>query len=274
LRPVTALALGGGWTVVIISRNGHGYEVFEGRPNAHLVRLERAEEAAGILKMGYLAVQERLRAMGGSAYAWGEWAGRPAPMTLIVMDEFSNLADELEAGEREELWRWARMIAAEGRKAGIILALALQDPTARSIDLRIRRNCTRWSFRVQDEAASRVVLGAAGAEKLGKGQFLAYTRSLEMGVGFGPTDEEIRAYLERRPVQEAEKPEWIEAEWKEVDKSPEIESRVRELLREGRSLAEIQREVYGYTGGQAYERVKRITDGITTTTALSGGCAA
>jgi DNA segregation ATPase FtsK/SpoIIIE-like protein len=88
------------------------------------------------------------------------------------MDEFANLADALPTNERRELWRGARMIAAQGRKAGVHLALALQDPTHKSLDLRIRRNYLPLSFRVKDGDASRVILGAGGAEQLSPRQFL------------------------------------------------------------------------------------------------------
>lgn len=45
------------------------------------------------------------------------------------------------------------MIAAEGRKDGVHLALALQDPT-KSLGLCIRRNCLPLSFRIKDDDAS------------------------------------------------------------------------------------------------------------------------
>lgn len=68
---------------------------------------------------------------------WGRLPGAdpsappPAPHILDVMDEFANLADALPTNERRELWPGARMIDAEGRKAGVHLALALQDPPTR-----------------------------------------------------------------------------------------------------------------------------------------------
>jgi hypothetical protein len=85
--------------------------------------------------------------------------------------------------------------AAEGRKAGLHLALALQDPTHKSLDLRIRRNCLPLSFRVKDGDASRVILGAGGAEQLPPRQFLTVMDQLLRGVAFAPSDEEIRSFL-------------------------------------------------------------------------------
>lgn len=63
----------------------------------------------------------------------------PAPRILAIIDEFATPADVLPTDERRDLWRAAHMIAAEGRKAGVHLMLALQDPARKSLDLRIRR---------------------------------------------------------------------------------------------------------------------------------------
>jgi DNA segregation ATPase FtsK/SpoIIIE-like protein len=125
------------------------------------------------------------------------------------MDEFANLADALPQSQRKELWRAARMIAAEGRKAGVHLALALQDPSHKSLDLRIRRNCLPLSFRVKDGDASRVILGAGGAEQLQPRQFMTVMNQLIRGVAFAPSDEEIGRFLASRPVQPYPAPDWL-----------------------------------------------------------------
>ncbi|HNB52070.1 MAG TPA: hypothetical protein PK530_09015, partial [Anaerolineales bacterium] len=173
LRPVIAGALAAGWQVAIFDRSGLDFLPFQEHPNAHLYPLANAEEAIGYEKSLYEAIVRRfqiLRTNGVST--WGQLKPAPEPRLLIVFDEFANLADSLENKGREELWRYARMIAAEGRKAGIHLALALQDPTHKSLDLRIRRNCTPIAFRVRDDDASRVILGAGGAETLPPRQFM------------------------------------------------------------------------------------------------------
>jgi len=130
---------------------------------------------------------------------------------LAVIDEFSNLADAMPTtNDRNELWRYARMIAAEGRKAGIHLAIALQDPTHKSLDLRIRRNASPLAFRVQDAAASRVVLGAPGADQLGNRQFMTVINaSLQHGMAFAPTDQEIEQFLNDRSVKPLPPPTWL-----------------------------------------------------------------
>jgi hypothetical protein len=61
-------------------------------------------------------------------------------------------------------------------------------------------------------------------------------------------------------VHELPEPTWLLETGEEVVvEEDERAERVREMFREGRSLNEIQREVYGYTGGKAYEEVKRLT---------------
>jgi hypothetical protein len=177
------------------------------------------------------------------------------------MDEFSNLADSLQPRDREELWRGARMVAAEGRKAGVHLALALQDPTHKSMDLRIRRNCLPLSFRVQDDSASRVVLGAGGAESLAPRHFLTVMEKLVEGVAFAPSDNEIRSFLESRPARHHPNPEWLEGEIvAAASPTPEqdMTEQIRGLLADNWSLRAIQQELFGYTGGAAYEAVKAV----------------
>jgi DNA segregation ATPase FtsK/SpoIIIE-like protein len=159
------------------------------------------------------------------------------------------------------MWRYARMVAAEGRKAGIHLALALQDPTHKSLDLRIRRNCLPISFRVKDGDASRVILGSGGAERLPPRQFLTVMDRLIQGVAFAPSDEEIRAVLTARPVAPYPVPDWLEGETAAPQPTRVIdpnEQEIVDLLAAGRSLREIQQQVFGYAGGAAYEAVKRV----------------
>lgn len=177
---------------------------------------------------------------------------------LVVIDEFSTLADNLESAGRMELWRWARMIAAEGRKSGIVLALALQDPTAQSIDLRIRRNCSAVALRVQDETASRVIINEAGAEKLELGQFLARVGGLQAGVTFKPSDHDIQDYLKVHPALAIWDAEWLLADGEVIEVRPETtDEKIRRLAREGMSLNEIQRQVFnGRTGGAFFNQVR------------------
>lgn len=264
IRPLTACALADGRQVIIFDRSGVDYQPFDNHPNAHVVRLDEPEDAIGYLASAYTELQRRLRVMTqAGASLWEKWPAR-GPMILIVMDEFSDLADEMPEGDKANLWKYTRMLAAEGRKAGIHLIVALQDPTAKSIDLRIRRNCTRISFHVQEMESSRVILGTPGAERIPPGQFLVVLGNLIHGVGFQPSDDEILAFLSRRAVPNIEPPEWLRIGEEEPAGQSESEI-IIQMYKSGESLAAIQRAVCGYSGGKAFEYVKSVLEetGIT-----------
>jgi hypothetical protein len=191
LRPLIAAAIADGWNVSIFDKSGLDFLPFENQT----VLMQTGLEAIAYLDALYAEIQKRftvLRAAGAST--WGRVVNA-APRILAVFDEFSNLADNMDKRNREELWRHARMVAAEGRKAGVHLMLALQDPTSESIDLRIRRNCTPLSFRVRDGGSSRVILNANGAEALADRQFITYLGDLQYGYAFAPSDEDLRAFI-------------------------------------------------------------------------------
>lgn len=257
LRPLIAAALAGGWQAAIFDRSGLDYLVFREHPGARLVILEEGEQAIWYLRAMYAEIRRRFEEMTAEgASSWSRWEGR-GPRILGAFDEFGNLADSLAPKEREELWRWARMVAAEGRKAGVHLALALQDPTHKSIDLRIRRNMSALAFRVRDGDASRVVLNAGGAEGLGLRQFMATLGGgLVRGVAFAPSDEEIEGLLGERGVRSSV----LDVGWMEIETGAEgIEDKdeeIRRLATEGLSMNEIQRRVYGYAGGAAFAAVR------------------
>jgi len=203
LRPVIAQALGQGWAVIIIDRSGLDFAVFSEHYNCNILTLGgNPEDAVGVLQGAYMQVVNRMRQMAAAGVStWGQMPISAGPRVLMVMDEFSNLADSLDNRGREELWRAARMLAAEARKTGVHLAIALQDPTAQSIDLRIRRNTIPVVFRVRDGAASRVVLNQDGAEKLQTRQFVTMVgNTTQAGLAYAPDDTEILHYLDDHPT--------------------------------------------------------------------------
>jgi len=213
--PLLTSVLANGWQAIIYDRSGLDFFPFDDHPNVHTVLLPEAEMAIGQLALLYELVQQRLTIL--RQLRTSTWdrinlppgTPHPGPRILVVIDEFANLADALEGKQREALWRVARMVAAEGRKTDIHLALGLQDPSHKSIDLRIRRNCTSVAFRVKDPDASRLVLSATGAEKLQDRQFMVVFDKLVRGVAFAPSEAEIRAFLTSRPVMTHPAPTWL-----------------------------------------------------------------
>ena len=261
LRPLVAELLARSCVTVIIDRSGLDFIPFVDHKNARVLTLDKPEAAIDYLRRAYDEILRRfevLRQAGEST--WSRLPSPPDPEVWIVMDEFSNLADSMTSENREELWRYARMIAAEGRKAGIHLAIALQDPTYRSLDLRIRRNMTSVCFAVKDQDASRVVLGVGGAEKLPHGQFMVVNGEPVTGVAFNPNDNEIASFLARRDVPALPAPAWLDADTKaaEQPRAENTDERIRALHAQGKSMSDIEREVYGYTGGKAYQSVRRV----------------
>ena len=272
LRPVIAETLADGWQVIIISRGGPDLAVFEKHPNAPIVEIEEPAQAVALMQRAYRELLRRLRLLTNSQSSTWSRSNSDDPRTLIVIDEFSNLADDAASpAERENLWRAARMLAAEGRKTGIILAIALQDPSHKSMDLRIRRNATKIAFRVQDEHASRIILGAGGAEHLPRHRFMVVTDHLVIGSAFDPTDQDINNFLKVRQVPMLPAPAWIEEiEDQQPDdpqqSQPDRSQRIKELLASGLSANEVQRRVFGFTGGAAYAAVRAVLLASTTST--------
>lgn len=285
VRVVVTCALASGWQVIIAGKE-LDYKVFANHPNAYLVPfslLSDPTRATDLLRSVYQEIERRDRMMSKANYSL--WRETGKSRTMIVMDEFSNLADALEdigKARRDELWRWARMDTAEARKYGIHMVYALQDPTAQSIDLRIRRNTTPVMFRVKDAASSRTLLNVGGAEMLSVRHFLTSIIHVERGVAFAPSDVEIMQFLNGHPVQKAEEDDWIDGVVRDVPESlpgrtsaaipppapqtlkdflgslNELEAKVLDLHIGGSSKSEIARQVYGQPAGSAFYKVSEL----------------
>jgi len=261
LRPLVAQALANGWQVVLIGRRRPDFRAFDGLPNARLVFIEHAGQATGYLEAVFAEIQRRNQMLyNANVSTWSRLNGC-GPRALVVMDEFSNLADEMpsETGRRG-LWRALRMATAEGRKCGVHVAVALQDPTWQSMDLPTRRNMTPVIFRVHDQAASRVVLNENGAERLPRQHFLTRLQQVVHGKAFAPSDAELQEFVGRRPVTALPAPEWVALP--EPQPAPgedrTREQTVRSLLLRNWSINRICQEVYGYQGGSAYAAVVEV----------------
>jgi len=274
LRPLIAQALAAGWAVAIIDRTGLDFYVFEQHANCHqLILGTDPTQAIGALRATYAEVLRRMQMMTEARVStWAEMDGC-GPQVMIVLDEFSNLADSLGSAEREALWQAARMVAAEGRKAGVHLVLALQDPTSESLDLRIRRNTAQVAFRVRDASASRVVINAGGAEGLGHRQFLAVVGGrLQNGLAYAPSNNDIEAYLSRNPVGPIQMLDLTTPTMLPINQDSEtikLAERIRVAWEQGESKRQMARLVgQTYAGGFA-SKLDRAIEYLVTTAATS-----
>ena len=175
---------------------------------------------------------------------------RLPPVVLVVDEATALLADN------KDMYDALRPVVLRGRKFGLWVVLIGQDWKARTLDTTVRNQlATRVQFKALDSTQSRVLLGrddAAGIEQPGEAYAILPGRPLVHFKSPWVSGEEIERILRsgaRPPV---------------IDVSPlrgtqdKREERVRELLRQGLSLSEVARRVYGSSGGSAFYKVKEI----------------
>lgn len=274
MRPLTAMALAGGEQVFILSLSSNGYGVFDGHPNCYRVQLQDAREIIPVLKAVYRELRERDALIGGRDLVWEQWSDAPRPGMTLVLDELGNMAEQIYVEHKDpkacqEMWGYVRMIAREGRKVGITFVAALQEPTAKSVDLSFRRNCTRVGFLLGDRDSSQALLDVTGAEQLEVGRFIARVSTLVHGAGFAPSDAEIEQFLRKRAVPALERPHWIEGRLSAPSEAEPArvslaagdpkQAQAEALIAQGKSDAEIVREVWRVTGGSSfYKKIEQI----------------
>jgi hypothetical protein len=267
LRAVIASALASGLQVIVISLLRPGLRLFEAHSNFRFVAVEpnHPEQAVAYMRAAYSEITRRNRRMYEcSAEDWETLASTSDPRTLLVFDEMANLAEDAIAGgmTRDEFWRPARLVAREGRKAGMHLAVALQDPNQQYVDLSLRRNALPIALKLRDQSISRAALGVGGAEELQPRQFLTTLGNLRRGVTLSAEDAPITGWLAHQPVKLLSEPEWLyeqqapAAPTATTQPLPEDKAEtIRALAAEGLGRNEIQRRVFGYVGGKAHAAV-------------------
>lgn len=200
--------------MVNVGFSDSGFGVFASHPNYQSVKFQQSADILPFLQSVYGELRTRVEMIGGAAMDWEHWQGTPpAPFVDIVIDELGNMAEDIYISQGAEasrtLWRWVSMIANEGRKVGLRFLAALQDPTAKSVDLRFRRNCTLVAFQQGDASQSSAFLGTTGAEALPMGRFMARVDAVQVGGGFAPTDAQITEYLTTHTTPMAAAPKWL-----------------------------------------------------------------
>lgn len=103
-----------------------------------------------------------------------------APM-VVVIDEFADLADQLETKkEKEAFFTPVKRIAQIGRKRGIHMVLCTQRPAATLVPSNIKSQLSgRLALRVNDANSSRMILEEGGAQYLQKHGDMIYKNGAE-----------------------------------------------------------------------------------------------
>jgi hypothetical protein len=265
--------------VVIIGKSAD-YWPFENHPNVALATVrDLTNEAEAAKYEQYLRsiVEEMNRRdeyLTRERKSTWEQAGQPG--TVVVLDELTNALDLMPRDNRLTCRRYLNGLTREGRKVGLHVVFAAQ----RAVGIReVITQVGKAVFFVEDAQESRFALGMPGAEKLQEGYFYAQLGQEQLVGAFEPSDEEIRLFLEKRPVRELGKPAFIElppvteseepfivpAEDKATLHMDEVRKAI-DLLDAGRSITAVIREVWNVTGGGKYLSLKKQLEGLTTTT--------
>ena len=122
-----------------------------------------------------------------------------APM-VVVIDEFADLADQLETKkDKEAFFTPVKRIAQIGRKRGIHLVLCTQRPAATLVPSNIKSQLTgRLALRVNDANSSRMILEESGAQFLQKHGDMIYKNGseTERAQGYYISIEELDAIID------------------------------------------------------------------------------
>lgn len=110
---------------------------------------------------------------------------------VVVIDEFADLADQLESTkEKNAFYKPVRRIAQAGRSRGIHLIICTQRPEAKLVDSTTKSQLDgRVALRVNDSMSSRMILGDSESDA----QYLQ--KHGDMIFKFGDTKERAQGYL-------------------------------------------------------------------------------
>ncbi|GGJ13729.1 hypothetical protein GCM10010885_23850 [Alicyclobacillus cellulosilyticus] len=114
----------------------------------------------------------QLKSLGVSSFARAQAQGEFAdvPRILLAVDEFAvfsaDTRDKQEKEVRAQAQSYIERLTLAARATGISVLLASQYPTADILGSQVRQQVFRICGRLDDEVASRTVLGVPGAEKI------------------------------------------------------------------------------------------------------------
>lgn len=192
---------------LVLSSSGlEDFVHFEGIP--HLVGgkvISDAEEATELIKnVVFTEFERRERILADARVANisqynQKFEKKLAPM-VVVIDEFADLADQLETKkDKEAFFTPVKRIAQIGRKRGIHLVLCTQRPSATLVPSNIKSQLNgRLALRVNDANSSRMILEESGAQYLQKHGDMIYKNGseTERAQGYYISIEELDAIID------------------------------------------------------------------------------
>jgi len=292
IRTEVACLLTQGWNVIVMGKRVD-FMPFEDHPNFKLLAVDVRKDANKYVEiLGTLTAQMDVRDQLMASKSVSTWDRYGAPSTMIVLDDYSGAMMRMNKKFAAEVLNEVKQIAMDGRKFGLHLTIGLQRATWENIDTDLRSQMGRIVYSVESAGDSRVALGANGAELLPAFRHfltrMTDNSAVQRGVGFFLEDPEVEAFLHSRPVQQNEPLNWVDGQIKE-DAQPSAVTPVTTAtavpvlsssLQDARAnadatiliqdlyieyinnktrpiLAEIERKVYGKTGGSFHNNVKK-----------------
>ncbi len=184
-----------------------------------------------------------------SLTAYNAQAAEPLRAVIALIDEATALLGD------KDVQGALRTLVLRARKYGLWIVAGGQDWKATSIDTAIRHQLsTRIQFKAMSPSQSKVLLEQRGAEELTiPGRALALipgaAEIIQMQAPWVEphkiSQQWARGAGAQQPLPELSYPERAEA------------ARIQALAAQGLSKREIQRQIFGYAGGAAYEAVAR-----------------
>ncbi|AEJ42333.1 FtsK/SpoIIIE domain-containing protein [Alicyclobacillus acidocaldarius] len=174
IRLIMTQALEGGWLVYLVDPKG-GVDYLELLPRLAEPMKEFPQDALPLLEALWATHRERLTKLkeaGVSSLREAHERGflLEQKPSLLVVDELSIFTSSTggkdEKDMRTRAHAYLERFALASRATGIALLLSAQYPTAEILGSQIRQQVWRICGRVDDEIASRTILGISGAEKL------------------------------------------------------------------------------------------------------------
>ena len=170
---------------------------FEKLPHLYAGKIiSDATEAAEVIKDVIFKESERrgkllVEARVANIVEYNKKAEKKLAPIVVVIDEFADLADQLETTkEKNAFYKPVRRIAQAGRSRGIHLIICTQRPEAKLVDSTTKAQLNaRVALRVNDSMSSRMILGDSESDA----QYLQ--KHGDMIFKFGDIKERAQGYL-------------------------------------------------------------------------------